>query len=73
MGERRGAYKSFVGQPEGETTGRRGHRWKEHKQRIYKAWDGGIDWIGLAENMDRWYALVNAIINLCVSKNTGIY
>jgi hypothetical protein len=25
---------------------------------------GGIDWIGLAQNWDKWRALVNAVINL---------
>jgi hypothetical protein len=52
--------------------GRPRHRWKEHKKRICKAWDGSMDRIGLAENMDRWYALVNVIMNICVSKNTGV-
>jgi len=30
----------------------------------YKKWDGGIDWIDLAKNGDRWWAVVNAIMNL---------
>jgi hypothetical protein len=27
---------------------------------------GGVDWIGLAQDMDRWRALVNAVMNLRV-------
>jgi len=33
---------------------------------IFRKWDGGMDWIDLAENMDRWRALVNAVIHLRV-------
>jgi hypothetical protein len=33
---------------------------------IFKRWDGGMDWIGLAENRDRWRALVNEVMNLRV-------
>jgi hypothetical protein len=30
-----------------------------------------MDWIDLAEDTDRWWALVNAIINLSITKNAG--
>ena len=31
---------------------------------IFSSWDGGMDWIDLAQGRDRWLALLNAVINL---------
>ena len=33
---------------------------------ISKKWDGGTDWIDLAYDRDRWWFLVNAVMNLRV-------
>jgi hypothetical protein len=33
---------------------------------IFKKWDGGVDWIELPEDRDRWRALVNVVMNLWV-------
>jgi hypothetical protein len=34
---------------------------------IFKKWDGGMDWIDMAQNRDRWRAVVNAVMNLRVT------
>jgi hypothetical protein len=31
---------------------------------IFKKWVGGMDWIDLAQDTDRWRALVNTVMNL---------
>jgi len=33
---------------------------------VFKKWEGGMDWIDLAQNRDRWRAVVNAVMNLQV-------
>jgi hypothetical protein len=33
---------------------------------IFKKWDGDMDWIELARDRDRWWALVNTVMNLRV-------
>ena len=34
---------------------------------IFKKWDGGMDWIDVAQDRDRWRALANAVMNLRVA------
>jgi hypothetical protein len=68
MGEERKVYKVLVGKPEGRRPFRRPrHRW-EDGVRMYprEIGLGVVDWIQLAEERDRWRAVVSAVMNLRV-------
>jgi len=67
-GERRGAYRELVLRPEGKRPlGRPRCRWEDNiKMDIQEVGCGSIDWIKLAQDRDRWKALVNAAMNFRV-------
>jgi hypothetical protein len=69
MGERRGAYRALVGKPEGRRPhGRPRHRWEDNiKMDLREVGCGGTDWIDLAQDRDRWRALVYTVMNLRVA------
>jgi hypothetical protein len=51
---------------EGDQLGDPGVDGRRILKQIFKKWNGGMDWIELAQNRDRWRALVNAVMNLRV-------
>jgi hypothetical protein len=68
MGENKGAYSVSVGNSEGRRPlGRPRRRWKDNIKIDIKDWDGDTDWIDLAQDKDKWWAVVNAIMNLRLS------
>jgi hypothetical protein len=70
MEERRGAYMLLAGKPEGKRPlGRPSHRWEDNiKMDPQEVRRVGMDWTDLAEDRDRWRAVVNAVKNLGVHK-----
>jgi hypothetical protein len=68
MGEMRGVYRVLVGKPEGRRPlGRPRHRWEDNiKIDLQVVGFGGMHWIDLAQDRDRWRALVNVGMNLRV-------
>jgi len=68
MGEERGAYKVLVGKPEGKRQlGRRRRRWVDNiRMDLQEVGCGYVDCTGLAQDRERWWTLVNAVLNLRV-------
>jgi len=68
MGERRGVYKVLVGKPDGKRPLGRPRCRREDNIKMYLQGVecGGMDWIELAQDRDRWWALVNVVMNLHV-------
>jgi hypothetical protein len=67
-GDRRGVHRVLVGKPEGKVPlGRPRRRWEGNiKMDLEVGCWGGMNWIELAQDRDRWRALVNAAMNIQV-------
>ena len=69
MGEERGVYGVLVRKPEGRRQlGRPRRRWVDNiRMDLQEVGFRYVDWIGLAQDRDRWRTLVSAVMNLGVS------
>ena len=68
MSEERGVYSILVGKQEGRRAlGRPRRRWADNiRMDLQEVGCGYMDWIGLAQDRDRWRTLVSAVMNLGV-------
>ena len=74
MGQGRGMHRVLVGKPETKRPlGRPRHRWEDNiKMDLKEVGRGCGDWMELAQDRDRWRALVSTLMNLRVPKIRGI-
>ena len=74
MGQGRVVHRVLVGRPEGKRPlGRPRRRWGDNiKMDLHEVGGGCEDWMELAQDRDRWRALVSTVMNLRVPKMRGI-
>jgi hypothetical protein len=66
MSEERGVYRVLLGKPEGRPLARLRHRWVDNIRMDLQVGCWYMDWIGLAQDRDRWRTLVSAVMNFRV-------
>jgi hypothetical protein len=69
IGEKKNAIRLLVGKPKGKRPlGKPRRRWLDNiRMDLVEVGWGDVDWIGLAQDRDRWRALVNSELNVCVT------
>jgi hypothetical protein len=75
MGEKRNVYRLLVGKPEGKRpSGRPRCRWTDNiKMDLLEIGLGVAGWVGLAQDRQRWRALVNVVTTFGFHKMLGNY
>jgi hypothetical protein len=72
MGEKRGVHRIFMGKPEGKRPlGRPRLRWQDNIKMYLQEVGWGEHGLDLAQDRDKWRALVNAVVNLGVPYKCG--
>ena len=73
-GEGRGVHGVLMGKPEGKKPmGRHRHIWEDNiKMELQEVGGGCRDWMELAQDRERWWALVSTVMNLRFPKMRGI-
>jgi hypothetical protein len=68
MGEERKVYRVLVEKPKGKRPlGRPRRRWENGiRMDLVRELAGGVDWIRLSQDRDRWWAVASAVMNLRV-------
>ena len=67
-------HRILLGKPEGKRQlGRPRRKWEDNIQMDLQEVGGGEDWMELAQDRDRWRALVNTVMNFRVPLNAGNY
>jgi hypothetical protein len=68
MGGERKEYRVLMGKPEGKRPlGRPRRRWEDGiRMDLGKIGCGSVEWIQLAQDRDRWWAVINTVMNLRV-------
>jgi hypothetical protein len=68
-GEIRNEYRLLVGKPEGKRgIGRSRHKWVDNiKMHLEEIGWGGMDWLSLTQDRDKWRSLVKVVMNFWVA------